>query len=171
LRNDWQETTLTGWKNDAVAVAFRNDDETLSVLLVIQDPKFRSSIEGAGVTLYFDARNAKAKDYGILFKKQGPVSDEQKADIRRKAGFYLFNHQALDRKGKPVEAAGEALSHPAVFKYAPDGKAVVYEFFVPLLRGSDLVAGVGFGPGGAVGFAWGGEPEEMRKAAAKRLRE
>jgi hypothetical protein len=187
VRNDWQGTPLTDWKKDAVAFAFRNDGETLYVLLVIQDPKFRSSIEGTGVTLSFNARGAKAKDYGILFKKvrlnpaeyiaylekQGPVSDEQKAEIQRKAGFYLFHHQVLDRKGKPVEASGEASARPAVFKYAPDGKAVVYEFSVPLLRGSDLAAGIGAGPGAsvAVGFEWGGETDEMRKAAAKRQRE
>jgi hypothetical protein len=187
LRNEWQGTALTDWKKDAVAFAFRNDGETLYVLLVIQDPQFRSSIEGTGVTLYFDARGAKAKDYGILFKKmrlgpaeyiaylekRGPVSSDDRAKIQQKAGFFLFHHQVLDRKGKPVEASGEALSVPAVFKYAPEGKAQVYEFSVPLLRASDLVAGVGSEPGGtlSVGFAWGGETEEIRKAAAKRLRE
>jgi len=187
LRNDWQGTALTDWKKDAVAFAFRNDGETLYVLLVIQDPKYRSSIEGTGVTLYFDAQGAKAKDHGILFKKlrldpeayiaylekQGPVADEDRAEIRRKAGFFLYHHQVLDRKGKPAEAVSEALSRPAVFKYAADGKALVFEFSVPLLGESDLAAGIGSGPGGAVsvGFAWGGETEEMRKAAAKRMRE
>ena len=113
LRNDWQGTPLADWKKDAVSFAFRNDGETLYVLLVIQDPKFRSSIEGSGVALYFDARGKKAKDYGILFKKirlgpaeyiahlekQGPVSSDDRAKIQQKAGFYLFHHQVLDRKG------------------------------------------------------------------------
>jgi len=187
LRSDWQGVPLTEWKKDAVSFAFRNDGETLYALLVIQDPKYKSTIETTGVTLYFDAKGAKAKDYGILFKrlrlnpeeyiahleKQGPVSDEDKAGIRQKAGFYLFHHQVLDRKGKPVPAASEASARPAVFKYAPDGQAVAYEFSVPLLRGSDLVAGVTPAAGGpvAVGFEWGGETEEMKKAAAKRLRE
>jgi hypothetical protein len=187
-RTDWQGAVLTEWKKDAVSFAFRNDGEMLYVLLVIQDPKYKSTIEQTGVTLYFNAPGAKAKDYGILFKrlrlnpeeyiahleKQGPVSDEDKAGIRQKAGFYLFHHQVLDRKGRPVPAAGEASARPAVFKYAPEGPAVAYEFSVPLVRGSDLVAGVASGPGGgpiAVGFEWGGETEEMRKAAAKRLRE
>ena len=187
LRSDWQGEVLTEWKKDAVSFAFHNDGETLYALLVIQDPKYRSSIEATGVTLYFDATGSKAKDYGILFKrlrlnpeeyiahleKQGPVSDEDKAGIRQKAGFYLFHHQVLDRKGKPVGTAGAAMSRPAVFKYAPEEKALAYEFSVPLSRGSELAAGVGSGPGSsvAVGFAWGGETAEMRVAAAKRLRE
>jgi hypothetical protein len=187
LKSDWQGIALTEWKKNAVSYAFRNDGETLYVLLVIQDPKYKSTIEQTGVTLYFDAQGAKAKDYGVLFKrlrlnpeeyiahleKQGPVSDEDKAGIRQKAGFYLFHHQVLDRKGKPVPAVSEASARPAVFKYAPDGQAVAYEFSVPLLRGSDLVAGVAPGTGGSieVGFEWGGETAEMRAAAAKRLRE
>jgi hypothetical protein len=187
LKSDWQGIALTEWKKNAVSYAFRNDGETLYVLLVIQDPKYKSTIEQTGVTLYFDAQGAKAKDYGVLFKrlrlnpeeyiahleKQGPVSDEDKAGIRQKAGFYLFHHQVLDRKGKPVQAVSEASARPAVFKYAPDGQAVAYEFSVPLLRGSDLVAGVAPGTGGSigVGFEWGGQTEEMKKAAAKRLRE
>lgn len=187
LRSEWQGVPLMEWKKNAVSFAFRNDGESLYVLLVIQDPKYRSTIEQTGVMLYFGAQGAKAKDYGILFKrlrldpeeyiahleKQGPVSDEDKAGIRQKAGFYLFHHQVLDRKGKPVRAVSEASARPAVFKYAPDGQAVAYELSVPLLRGSDLVAGVAPEAAGAiaVGFEWGGETEEMRKAAAKRLRE
>jgi hypothetical protein len=186
-RTDWQGAALTEWKKDAVSFAFRNDGETLYVLLVIQDPKYRSTIEQTGVALYFGAQGAKAKGYGILFKrlrlnpeeyiahleKQGPVSDADKAGIRQKAGFYLFHHQVLDRKGKPVQGASEASARPAVFKYAPDGQAVAYEFSVPLLRGSDAVAGVSSEAGGAiaVGFEWGGQTAEMKKAAAKRLRE
>jgi hypothetical protein len=187
LSKDWQGIPLTDWKKDGVSYAFRNDGETLYALLVIKDPKYRSTIEATGVTLYFDAKGAKSKDYGILFKKvrldpeayiahlekQGPVSEEDKAELRKKAGFYLYHHQVLDHKGKPVEAVSEALARPAVFKYAPDGPAVVYEFSVPLLRGSDLAAGVGAGPGApvAVGFEWGGQTEEMKKAAAKKQRE
>lgn len=187
LRNDWESTPLADWKKDVVSYAFRNDGETLYILLVIQDPKYRSSIDGTGITLCFDARSGKSKDYGILFKriklnpmeyiayleKRVPVSDEQREQIRQKPGFNLYHHQVLDRKGKPVEDAGQATATPAVFKYASAGKAVVYEFSVPLRRVSELVAGVGAAPGGSieVGFEWGGETEAMRKAAAKRLRE
>lgn len=184
---DWEGVPLADGKKDAVSYAFRNDGDSLYVLLVIKDPKYRSTIEGTGVTLYLDATGAKGKAYGILFKrlrlgpeeyiahleKRGPLSEDDKAGIRRKAGFYLFHHQVLDRKGKPVEAANGAGSRPAVFKYAADGPALVYEFSVPLARAADSAAGVGAAPGAAVavGFAWGGETEEMRKAAARRLRE
>lgn len=185
---EWQGVPLTEWKKGAVACAFRNDGETLFVLFVIQDPKFRSSIETSGITLHFGAGAANAKDYGIRFKKmsvtpdeyiavlerQGPVPEEQKAGLRSKAGFLLYHHQVLDRKGRPVEPAREPTVRPAVFKYAPEtGGAVVYEFAIPLVRESGAAAGVGAGPGQtvAIGFVWGGETEAMRKAAAKRLRE
>jgi hypothetical protein len=187
LRQDWEGVPLTDWKKGAVSYAFRNDGESLYVLLVIQDPRYRSSIEATGVTLRFGVPGDKTGDHGILFKKlrldpesyvaylekRGPVSEEDRAEIRRKAGFYLFHHQILDRKGNPVEAAGGAAGRPAVFKSAVEGQVLVHEFSVPLRRASDLAAGAGAEPGGAlsVGFAWGGETEEQRKAAAKRLRE
>jgi hypothetical protein len=187
-RAEWQGASLTEWKKDAVAFAFQNDGETLYVLFVIKDPKFRSSIEANGITLYFAAGAAKVKDYGIRFKKtrltpdeyisilekQGPLPEEQKTSLRSKAGFVLFHHQVLDRKGRPVDNPGETAARPAIFKYAPGEKGeLVYEFAVPLVRGSDLAAGVGAGAGQnvMVGFAWGGETAEMRKAAAKRQRQ
>jgi len=187
LKQDWEGVPLIDGKKDGVSYAFRNDGDSLYVLLVIRDPKYRSTIEGTGVTLYLDAKGAKAKGYGILFKrlrlgpeeyiahleKRGPLSEDDKAGIRKKAGFYLYHHQVLDRKGKPFEALNEGLPRPAVFKYAADGPVMAWEFSVPLARGSELAAGVGAVPGAsvAVGFEWGGETEEMRKAAAKRLRE
>jgi len=187
LRQDWEGIPVVDGKKNAVSFAFRNDGESLYALLVIKDPKYQSTIEGTGVTLCLDAKGGKSKAYGILFKrlrlgpeeyiayleKRGPLSEDDKAGIRRKAGFYLFHHQVLDRKGRPVEAVNEAPARPAVFKYAADGPVVVYEFSVPLARGSDLIAGLGAAPGASValGFEWGGQTEEMRKAAAKRLRE
>lgn len=187
LAKDWEGVPLVDGKANAVSYAFRNDGGSLYILLVIRDPKYRSTIEGTGVRLSIDAKGGKSKDYSIQFKKQrlgpeeyiahleklGPVSEDDKAAIRRKAGFYLYHHQVLDRKGKPVQELSQAAAHPAVFKYASEGPVVAYEFSVPLARGSELAAGVGAGPGAPVGigFEWGGETEEMRKAAAKRLRE
>jgi hypothetical protein len=187
LTKDWAGITFAEWKMNAVSYAFRNDSDSLYVLLVIRDPKYRSSIEGTGVKLFIDAKGGKAKDYAILFRRQrlepeqyiahlekrGPVSENDKAAIRRKAGFYLYHHQVLDRKGKPVEEMSEAIAHPAVFKYASEGPGVAYEFSVPLARSSERVSGVGAGPGASVGigFEWGGETEAMRKAATKRFRE
>jgi hypothetical protein len=187
LAKDWQGVPLVDGKAGAVSYAFRNDGGSLYVLLLIRDPKYRSTIEGTGVRLYIDAKGGKSKDYAILFRKrrlgpeeyiahlekQGPVSEDDKAAIRKKAGFYLYHHQVLDRKGKPVQEVSEAAARPAVFKYASEGPAVAYEFSVPLARGSELASGVGAGPGTVIGigFEWGGETEEMHKAAAKRQRE
>jgi len=187
LTKDWEGVPLVDGKANAVSYAFRNDGQSLYILLVIRDPKFRSTIEGTGVKLYIDAKGGNSKDYAILFKKQrlgpeqyiaylekrGPVSEDDRAAIRQKAGFYLYHHEVLDRKGKPVAEASQAAVHPAVFKYASEGPVVAYEFSVPLARGSELASGVGAAAGASVGigFEWGGETEEMRKAAAKRLRE
>ncbi|HSA95502.1 MAG TPA: hypothetical protein VLJ16_05595 [Acidobacteriota bacterium] len=187
LTKDWEGVPLVDGKANAVSYAFRNDGGTLYILLVIRDPKYKSTIEGTGVRLTIDAKGGKAKDYSILFKKQrldpeqyiahlekqGPVSEDDKAALRRKAGFFLYHHQVLDQKGKPVQELSEAVARPAVFKYASEGPVVAYEFSVPLARVSALASGVGAGPGSSIGigFEWGGETEEMRKAAAKRLRE
>jgi hypothetical protein len=179
--SDWTNPFFVEIDEGSVGYTFANDGRNLYVLMMIRNPEYKSTIDQTGVTLYFNAKGKKKKDYGVLFKKivikpdeyiarlekQGPVSDEQKAGLRSKLGFYLYHHEVLGKKG--VEAASEDGAQPAAFKYAPKGGMLVFEFLIPLQRSAEDRAGVGVVPGRnvVVGIEYGGLTDEMLKAKAR----
>jgi hypothetical protein len=182
--DDWADVTPTSWEKGRVNCAFRNSGDSLYVLFVISDPKFRSTIEGTGITLYFNAEG-KNKDYAIHFRKkrisaeeaialqekQKPLTEEQKTQIRAQSVYNLFHSEVINKKaGSPAPELGFS-GKPALFRYAPQQKSLVYEFIVPLPRAEEWAAGAGAEAGQAimVGFEWGGMTEEMRKMAARQL--
>ncbi len=178
---EWEGAALSEWENGGVQYAFRNDGQNLYVLFIIKDPKLRSTIEDVGITLYVDTEAAEKKDYAIhflkkritaeesiaLLEKEGPVSEDQKAQIRSKAFYNYYASDVVTKKtGLPPVPPGVP---PAMFKYASQQKSLVYEFAIPLYRVQDNAAGIGAQPGATVtvGFGWGGPTEEQRKAIAK----
>jgi hypothetical protein len=181
--DDWAEVTPTPWEKGRVSCACRNSAGSLYVLFVISDPKFRSTIEGTGITLYFSAEG-KNKDYAVHFRKkkvsaeeaiafqekQTPLTEEQKSQLRTQPTYNLYFADVINKKaGTPAPAEGFA-GKPALFRYAQQQKALVYEFIIPLQRTEEWAAGVGAEAGQTVtvGFEWGGMTEEMRKMAARR---
>jgi hypothetical protein len=183
---DWGNPAFVDAEDGNVAYAFANDAKNLYVLLVIKNPQYKSSIEQTGVTMYFNSEGKKKTKYGILFnkiiikpdeylamvEKQTALTDEQKAQIRSKPAYYLYHHEVLGRKkNETAEASGPI--QPAVYKYAPKGGMLVYEFLVPLIRANDNLAGVGVEPGQSVmvGIEYGGMTEEMRKTRARQMGE
>ena len=88
--NEWEEDTLTFEKKVNVDYAFRNDSENLYVLFIFKEPRFMSSINKTGMTLWFNTEGKKKKKHGIRFqikilqadafislleKKLGPMPD------------------------------------------------------------------------------------------------
>jgi len=180
--DDWTGVTLTPWEKGRVTCACRNSAGTLYVLFVISDPKFRSTIEGTGITLYFSAEG-KNKDHAIHFRKkmisaeeaiaiqekQKPLTEEQKTQMRAQPTYNLYHSEVINKKaGSPAPALGFS-GKPALFRYSPQQKSLVYEFIIPLPRAEEWAAGVGAEVGQTVmvGFEWGGMTEEMRKMAAR----
>lgn len=181
--DDWTGVTLTPWEKGRITCACRNSADTLYVLFVISDPKFRSTIEGTGITLYFSAEG-KNKDHAIHFRKkmisaeeaiaiqekQKPLTEEQKIQMRAQPTYSLYHSEVINKKaGSPAPALGFS-GKPALFRYSPQQKSLVYEFIIPLPRAEEWAAGVGAEVGQTVmvGFEWGGMTEEMRKMAARR---
>jgi hypothetical protein len=182
--DDWAGVTPTPWEKGRVTCACRNSAGSLYVLFVIGDPKLRSTIEATGITLYFSAEG-KSKDYAVHFRKkrvsaeeaiafqdkQTPLTEEQKRQMRTQPAYNLYYSDVINKKaGSPAPAEG-FLGKPALFRYAPQQKSVVYEFIIPLQRTEEWAAGVGAEAGQTVmvGFEWGGMTEEMRKQAARQL--
>ena len=177
--SDWGNAAFVDAEDGNIGCAFANDAKNLYILLVIKNPQYKSTIEQTGVTMYFNAEGKKKTGYGILFnkimikpdeyiamvEKQSPLTDEQKALIRSKPGYYLYHHEVLGKKKGGVPAP-EGPVQPAVYKYAAKGGMLIYEFLVPLVRANDNLAGVGVEAGKTVmvGIEYGGMTEEMRKA-------
>ncbi len=184
---DWAGDALTTEKGVKVDYAFGNDGRNLYVLFIFNDPKFLSSIEATGITIYFSPEGKKQKDFGVRFKKKnvGPeeviatyekrgiaLTEEKKQEIRATPKYNLFEADAVDKDGQVIAPAeNQADVDPPAFRSARQGNLVVYEFRVPLVARDLHPAGVGAAPGQAirVGFEWGGLTDEMKKAMASNM--
>jgi len=188
--NDWTEVALNTEKNLAIDYAFRHDGRNLYILFIFNDPKFLSTINNTGLTIYFSPATKKSKDFGLRFtrknvtgeelialmeKQKIELTEEQKAKLREnpKARYLFYEAIVVGKKGEiypPHDQEGVA---PPAFRVGRSGKSIIYEFRVPLAPQSTYVAGIGFQPGQdlRVGFEWGGMTQEMRKAMMARMAE
>ncbi|MDD8025351.1 MAG: hypothetical protein PHI34_02475 [Acidobacteriota bacterium] len=178
---DWLNPGYVNVAGGDVGYAFANDAKNLYVLLVIRDPKAKSTIDKTGVTLYFDEAK-KNKAYGILFhkvmikpdeyiarlEKQGPVSDEIKAQIKSKPGYYLYAHEVKGASPEGAPAPDSPVQLP-VYKIGTQGPMLVYEFLIPLERPASTQAGLASAPGKTifVGLEYGGMTPDMARANAR----
>jgi len=180
---DWTETTFSLWEKGDVDYAFRNDADSLYILFVFKNPKFRSTVEQLGMHVYVNTEGKKSKDYDVHFLKkqltaaeaiaylerQSPLSEDQKTQMRAKNAYNVYLNQVTNKNAKSQGIPQGVYPKPALFKYAPLEKTMVYEFSIPLARVHELAAGVGAEPGKTVtiGFEWGGPTEAQRKQAAR----
>jgi len=183
---EWGSDVLNTEKKVSVEYAFRNDAENLFVLFIFKDPKYLSTINATGITLWFNTERKKKKKYGITFMKQrvpaeafisilekqkGALSEEEKNNIRVNPYYFLHNTKVTDKERKSAtQSAGGGEANLAVFRSMRKEKMVVYEFAVPLKRLTENAHGIGTDPGKIikVGFEWGGMTREMIEALAKR---
>jgi hypothetical protein len=182
---DWAGATLQTMKNLKIDYAFKNDGSDLYVLFIFNDPRFLSSIEATGMTVYFAAEKQKGADHGLrftrkaltsqelvaLFEKEGQqLSEEKKQGILSKPGYTIFECNLVNQKGRVLtKNVGRISPNPPSFNLAKREGSVVYEFRIPLAKAETQLAGIGAEPGTAlkVGFSWGGVTPEMRDAIAK----
>jgi hypothetical protein len=181
--DEWAGATLSVWEKGDVHCAFRNDADKLYILLVFKNRKFLSTIGETGITLFFSPAGKKGKDYAIhfirrqvpteeaiaLIEREKPLSDEDKAQLRAKPAYAVYDHQVRNKKAESKAAPAANGFQPAHFRFSSDQTSMVYEFAVMLRRGYDLAAGVGAAPGDLVevGFEWGGATEAQLKRAVR----
>lgn len=189
-KDEWAEASLGSEKNLAIDYAFCHDGQNLYILIVFNDPKFLSTINETGMTIYFSPANKKSKDFGLRFipknltgeemialmeKLKTELSEEQKAKLREnpKARYIFYEAMVVGKKGEIFPPHGQEGVAPPIFRFGRSGKSVIYEFRVPMAPQSSYVAGIGFQPGQnlRVGFEWGGMTQEMRKAMMARMAE
>jgi hypothetical protein len=181
--DEWAGAALSVWEKGDVHYAFRNDADKLYILLVFKNRKYLSTIGETGVTIFFSPAGKKDKDYAIhfvrrqvpteeaiaLIEREKPLSEEEKAQLRSKPAYAIYDHQVRNKKAKSKEAPAGSEFQPAHFRFSPAQTSMVYEFAVMLRRGHGLAAGVGAAPGEvvAVGFEWGGATDAQLKRAVR----
>jgi hypothetical protein len=179
---EWLEGALTTEKDVDVDYAFRNDGRNLYVLFIFKNPKFLSSVNITGITLYTSTSGKKDKDWGVKFtkktvngeqliahlEKQGQtLTEENKKEILAKPRYIIYAATAINKKGEEVfpSSASPDVDLPG-FKIGNQQNLMVYEFRIPLCSRELHPAGIGTEPGKdiKVGFEWGGMTKEMKEA-------
>jgi len=185
---DWTGDAVTSEKGVGVDYAFRNDGRDLYVLLIFKDPKFLSSIDMTGITVYASTLGKKDKDWGVKFLKKTvngaqlieymekmgqPLSEERKEELKDKPQFIVFEATAVNKKGEEIFPAGpvQDIDLPG-FRIGRQENMVLYEFRIPLVSREAHPAGIGTEPGKdiKIGFEWGGLTKEMRETMRGRAR-
>lgn len=183
---DWAEDALILEKKLQTKYAFKNDGENLFALFIFKDPKYLSSINTTGMTIWINLEGKKKKKYGINFikkevkpenyialieQRQGPLSEEEKNEIRSKPHYFLHNARAITTKKPEAEAATGEEVKPAIFRSAQQQNGIVYEFSIPLERETETAPGIGAEPGELIKvcFEWGGLTEQQKAVRMVRV--
>jgi hypothetical protein len=178
---EWQGDAMAFEKSVGVDYAFRNDGRNLYVLFIFKEPKFLSSIDMTGITLYANTLGKKDKDWGVRFVKKTvngeqlidymekmgqPLTEERKLELKNKPQFIIFAATAVNKKGEDIFPAGpiQEIDLPG-FRIGRQQNLVLYEFRIPLASREVHPAGIGTEPGEdiKIGFEWGGMTKEMKE--------
>jgi hypothetical protein len=109
-----------------------------------------------------------------LEKKGQTLSEEEKANLRAKSVYAMYDYELLVKdKAQSASASQPGTDAPDLpkFRYARAGTTTVYEFRIPLASQPGRPAGIGAEPGKMfkLGIEWGGMTEEMKAARLKQL--
>lgn len=185
---EWGEAAICFEKKFKVDYAFQNDENNLYVLFKFNDLSYLSSIDDAGMTIWFSIEKKKKKDYGITFiKKKVPTEtflsflgqqraalpEEDKERLRKKPFHFIYLTRIIDKKASSPEVVENRESPSPLFVSASAKEKVIYEFIIPLKseRGFAAAKGIKSGQVIKVGFEWGGLTEEMKKERIKKIQE
>jgi hypothetical protein len=184
---DWQAEAMNVMKKFGIDYAFKNDGKHLYVLFNFKDRKFMSTVQVTGLTLWFNTEGSDKKTYGINFKErrinadeliailerqQGPIPDAQKAQLKSKPFYSLFQGEFIDKKGTNLTPAalGGDLDVP-LFRLQPGRGTALYEIRLRLNALEKLAPELKLEPGETVkiGFEWGGVTKELLQAKSSEL--
>ncbi|NOR15280.1 MAG: hypothetical protein GQ544_06225 [Candidatus Aminicenantes bacterium] len=182
---EWQDVAYNEEGKFEVNYAFKNDSKYLYVLFKFNSPKFLSTIQYGGMTMYLDGQGKKKKDYRIRFlkkqvtaeefivileKQRGTLSEEDKEKILINPQYIHHAAEVTNKKAKgdrPENVEGDGT---ATFRVQQtQQRTLIMEFAIPLERLSAWSPGIGTTAGSPikVGFEWGGASEEWKEAQLK----
>jgi hypothetical protein len=99
LDSEWQGEALNTDDDGMVNYALRNDGAHLYLLFVIKDPRFLSSINATGLTVYLSPEGKKSKDHGLHFIRK-PVPAEQLIASMERTGEVLTEEKKAEMRAK-----------------------------------------------------------------------
>lgn len=181
---DWGEDGFVKYEKYQIDRAFRNDGDYLYIIFTFKDPKFMSTINSSGMTVWLNNRAKKKKRYGIKFlkrrispdtfirmieKKHGPLPTEKKEEIRKKEFYTIYQSGVVNKDDEQPLPIQLGSGQSPAFRVKPGQGTMTYEFRIPLEKLEGKTSGIGTTPGQtiALGFQWGGLTKEMREARAQ----
>lgn len=188
MNTEWNNVPLYTHKKVNVDYAFMNDAENLFILFVFKDPKYLSSINWTGMTIWLSPQGKKDKNLGIRFIKKEitaddyialleeqtgkAIADEEKEKIRRIKAYMLFDQELINKQAPDYsDDAPKPRFKGALFRNNTLEKTLVYEFSFSLSRLAEVAPQIAAEPGKALNlnFEWGGATKEYKEALASGL--
>lgn len=188
MNTEWTNVSLTSYKKVEVDYAFMNDAENLYVLFIFRNPKYLSSIQWTGLTVWISPQGEKEKDLGIkLLRKQisadeyiammekqvgQEMPEDRKAQVRQNKAYWMFEQRIINKKAEGYSKDAEPpIYKGAAFRNNVLDKAVVYEVAISLTKLAEAAPGLALGPGSSMdlNFEWGGATKEYKEALSRGL--
>jgi hypothetical protein len=188
MNTEWGKVPMNTYKKTDVDYAFMNDGENLFILFTFKNPKFLSSLNWTGLTIWFSPAGKKENDLGIRFiRKQISADDyiailekqvgqampeDRKNQIRQNKAYWLFDQELVNKKAQDYSEDAERPKYKdASFRSNVLNKAVLYEIVISLPKLAELAPEIGAEPGNAfnLNFDWGGATKEYKEALASGL--
>ncbi len=188
MNTEWGNVPMDSQKKTKVDCAFMNSAQDLFVLFIFKNPKYLSSINWTGMTVWFSPQGKKDKDLGIRFIKKKISADEyiamaekqtgktlaesEKEKIRQNKNYMFFEQELINKK---AEGYSEDEPMPkfksAGFRTNNLEKVVIYEFSISLTKLAEIAPELGAEPGKTLNlnFEWGGASKEYKEALASGL--
>jgi hypothetical protein len=185
MMDDWADVELQQEKKFGIDYAFKNDGDLLFILFVFNDPRYLTSINQTGMTIYLNSEGKKNKDYYINFRmvkvsaedyidileSRGRIlTDADKERIKANPSYTLNENEVTNEKAKDLTLPeGIQLKSTGFNLMNQPNNVLVYEFVIPLERVAQMAPGVGVKPGETfkIGFEWGGMTKAMRDQRMK----
>jgi hypothetical protein len=180
---EWPADSLTLEKDVAVSYAFQNDANNLYALFQFNDPKYMSSVEATGLTLWINNDGKEKKTHGIHFYRKfvptaelikilesegQALTDDKKKEFMSRPQWPIWACDVVNKKGEAVPRPGGS---GGTFRMTKASKSMVYELILSMALLNDPGASTKWDPSKLlkIGFEWGGLTEDMKKAQAGNL--
>lgn len=175
--SEWMREEAVAVESVGTDLAVRNDAGNLYLLFVLRDPKFQSTVEQTGITLWINSDMKSKKVRGIKFHKKTVTAEElirnlkdqgqtlgaeKEAELKTRPSYILFACDVVNKKGAVMPHTGP--TGTGAYRVASGEHVMVYEFRIPFALLNDPENGVNVDPAKPfkVGAEWGGMTEEAR---------
>jgi hypothetical protein len=188
MNTEWSKVPMTTYKKAEIDYAFMNNEDNLFVLFIFRNPRYLSSLQWTGLTMWISPQGKKEKDLGIkLLRKQisadeyiaimeeqvgQKMPEDRKAQIRQNKAYWMFEQRLINKKAEGYDKDAEPPKYSgAAFRNNMVDKAVIYEVAVSLPKLTEVAPSLTLGPGMGlnVNFEWGGATKEYKESLTRRL--